>query len=159
PAAGVLTAIVGGVVVNFLGSAQLTIKGPAAALIVIALAAVMELGQGDIAAGYRYALAVSVVAAVIQVVLALMRAGTAAAAIPPAVVHGMLAAIGIILIARQAHTSFSVAPENQATIALLFEIPSSVAHAQPEIVLIGLLSLVILFGFPVLVRRAKRLEK
>ena len=72
PVAGVLTAIVGGVVVNFLGSAQLTIKGPAAGLIVIAIGAVTELGQGEMMAGYRYALAVGVVAAIIQIILALM---------------------------------------------------------------------------------------
>ncbi|HVI02118.1 MAG TPA: SulP family inorganic anion transporter [Enhygromyxa sp.] len=159
PAAGVLTAIVGGVVVNFLGSAQLTIKGPAVGLIVVALGAVTELGHGDMMAGYRYALAVGVVAAVIQIVLALVRAGWAGAALPPAVVHGMLAAIGISIIAKQAHTALGVAPENQATLALLFEIPSSVVHANPEIALIGLVSLVILFGFPLLRRRVARLEK
>lgn len=159
PAAGVLTAIVGGVVINFLGGAQLTIKGPAVGLIVIAVAAVTELGRGDMVAGYRYALAIGVVAAVIQIALALLRAGSAAAMLPPAVAHGMLAAIGITVIAKQAHTALGVAPENQATLALLFEIPSSVVHARPEIALIGVVSLVIMFGLPLLRRRHEALER
>jgi MFS superfamily sulfate permease-like transporter len=146
----VLTAIVGGVVVNFLGSAQLTIKGPAAGLIVIALGAVTELGQGDMMAGYRYALAVGVVAAVIQIVLALVRAASVGAAMPTSVVHGMLAAIGVIIISKQAHTSLGVAPTSSEPLPLLVEIPTSILHANPEIACIGIVSLVILFAFPLL---------
>lgn len=159
PVAGVLTAIVGGVVVNFLGSAQLTIKGPAAGLIVIALGAVTELGQGDMMAGYRYALAVGVVAAVIQIVLALVRAASVGAAMPTSVVHGMLAAIGVIIISKQAHTSLGVAPAGSEPLPLLVEIPSSILHANPEIAGIGIVSLVLLFAFPLLKKRMTRLEK
>jgi MFS superfamily sulfate permease-like transporter len=159
PVAGVLTAIVGGVVVNFLGSAQLTIKGPAAGLIVIAVGAVTELGQGDMAAGYRYALAVGVVAAIIQILFALVRAATAGAAMPTSVVHGMLAAIGVIIISKQAHVAVGVKPEGQGPITQLLELPHSVAHANPEIAIIGIVSLVILFGFPLLKKRLSKLQK
>ncbi len=159
PVAGVLTAIVGGVVVNFLGSAQLTIKGPAAGLIVIALGAVTELGQGDMAAGYRYALAIGVVAAVIQIIMALVRSATVGAAMPTSVVHGMLAAIGVIIIAKQAHTSVGVAPTGEGPLALLVEVPSSVVHANPEIAIIGVVSLVILFAWPLLKNKLTKLNK
>ncbi|MCA9682677.1 MAG: SulP family inorganic anion transporter, partial [Myxococcales bacterium] len=159
PVAGVLTAIVGGVVVNFLGSAQLTIKGPAAGLIVIAIGAVTELGQGDMAAGYRYALAVGVVAAIIQIIFALVRAATAGGAMPTSVVHGMLAAIGVIIISKQAHTSLGVAPAAKGPLPLLAEIPHSVVHANPEIAAIGLLSLIILFGWGPLKKKLTMLAK
>lgn len=150
PVAGVLTAIIGGVVVTFLGSARLTIKGPAAGLIVIALGAVQELGGGDLTSGYRRALAVGVVAACIQLVLALLGAASIGVAMSPSVVHGMLAAIGVIIISKQAHTLLGVAPEAKEPLELLAEIPRSIAHANPEILALGVLSLVILFGWPLI---------
>ncbi|HET6417153.1 MAG TPA: SulP family inorganic anion transporter, partial [Polyangiales bacterium] len=153
PISGVLTAIIGGVFVSFLGSARLTIKGPAAGLIVIALGAVQELGQGDPMLGYRRALAVGVVAACVQIALALLRAASIGVAMSPSVVHGMLAAIGVIIISKQSHTLIGVAPEAKEPLALLAEIPHSIAHANPEILALGLVSLVILFGWP-MIRRA-----
>jgi MFS superfamily sulfate permease-like transporter len=152
PISGVLTAIIGGVVVTFLGSARLTIKGPAAGLIVIALGAVQELGQGDPMTGYRRALAVGVVAACVQIALALLRSASIGVAMSPSVVHGMLAAIGVIIISKQAHTLIGVAPEAKEPLELLAEIPHSIAHANPEILALGLLSLIILFGWPMIRR-------
>lgn len=148
PVAGVLTAIVGGVVVSFLGSARLTIKGPAAGLIVIALGAVQDLGQGDPIAGYRRALAVGAAAAVVQIVLALAGAASAGVAMSPSVVHGMLAAIGVIIISKQLHTVMGVVPYAGEPLELLAEIPRSMSVANPEILLIGALSLAVLFGLP-----------
>lgn len=159
PAAGLLTAIAGSIVVGLFAGAPLTSKGPALGLIVVALAAVTELGQGDAVAGYRYTLAVGVVAAVIQIGLALTRVGTAFVARSPAVVHGMLAALGITVVAKLAHTAFGAAPQNQATLAVLVEIPSSIAHADPKLALIGLASLVILFGLPLARERIAWLAK
>lgn len=148
PIAGVLTAIVGGVLVTALGSARLTIKGPAAGLIVIAIGAVTELGEGDPMTGYKRALAVGVVAAVIQIVFALVRAASIGAAMPPSVVHGMLAAIGVIIISKQAHTVLGVSPEGKGPVALLAEIPHSLTKLNPEIATIGAVSLLVLFGLP-----------
>jgi MFS superfamily sulfate permease-like transporter len=150
PIAGVLTAIIGGILVSLLGSARLTIKGPAAGLIVIALGSVQELGGGDLMVGYRKTLAVGVVAACAQIVLALLRAATVGVAMSPSVVHGMLAAIGVIIISKQAHTLVGVAPEAKEPFDLLLEIPHSIAHANPEILMLGLLSIAILFGWPLI---------
>ncbi len=150
PIAGVLTAIVGGALVSFMGSAELTIKGPAAGLIVIALGAVQELGQGDPVLGYKRALAVGAAAAVIQIAFALFRTATVGIAMSPSVVHGMLAAIGVIIISKQVHTMVGVAPEGGEPLELLGEIPHSVLNANPEILLIGALSLAILFAWPLM---------
>lgn len=148
PVAGVLTAIVGGILVSFIGSAELTIKGPAAGLIVIALGAVNELGGGDPVLGYRRALAVGAVAAVVQIIIALTRAGVVASVMPPSVVHGMLAAIGVIIIAKQTPIMVGVQGAHGEPLEMLMEIPHYLAESNPEVLLIGAISLVTLVVLP-----------
>lgn len=146
PAAGIVTAIVGGLLGPLLGSARLTIKGPAAGLIVIVLGSVVELGGGDPVVGYHRTLAVGVVAAVIQVAFALLRCGKLGCLVPPAVVRGMLTAIGVIILARQTHAILGVTPSSSTPLGQLLELPRSLMAVNPAIALIGLTALFVLFG-------------
>lgn len=148
PVAGIFTAIIGGLVVSFLGGSHLTIKGPAAGLIIIAIGAVNELGQGDALIGYKLTLAVVVVAGILQIIFGLVKSGVLADFFPSAAVHGMLAAIGIIIIAKQLFTMIGVKPEAQETLELFAELPHAFSELNPEIALIGFISLLILFAFP-----------
>ncbi|MFV8751905.1 SulP family inorganic anion transporter [Nannocystaceae bacterium ST9] len=159
PVAGIMTAAIGGIVVSFLGSARLTIKGPAAGMIVIVLGAVTELGAGDPVQGYKQALAVGVVAAVLQIALALARTASAGAAMPTSVVHGMLAAIGVIIFSKQSHVALGVKPEAKEPLELLAELPHSIAHANPQIALIGLCSLIVLFAMPPIMKKIGKFQK
>lgn len=145
PIAGIITAAIGGIVATWLGSAPLTIKGPAAGLIVIALGAVTELGAGDAATGYRRALAVGVVAALLQIAMGALRLASAGVAMSPSIVHGMLAAIGVIIMSKQLHTVAGVKPLGHEPLELLVELPQSLLAANPEVLLIGTGSLLLLF--------------
>lgn len=93
--AGVLTGIIGGIVVGTLSGSQLSVAGPAAGLTTIVLHGITTLGN------YETFLLALVIAGVFQILLGLIKAGTIANYFPSAVIEGMLAAIGIILIMKQ----------------------------------------------------------
>ncbi len=148
PFAGLITAIVGALIVSWIGSARFTIKGPAAGLIVIALGAVVELGQGDMSKGYHQAIAVGVGAGILQLILALARTAGLGIAMSKTVVHGMLAAIGIIIVSKQVHVALGVKPEAHEAIGLIAEIPASFIDANFVVSLIGFVSLIVLLAWP-----------
>ena len=154
PIAGLFTAILGGIICSVIGGAPLTIKGPAAGLIVVVLGAVQELQtEGDPFSGYKRALAVGVVAGLVQIIFSRMKFGRLVEMIPHSVIHGMLASIGVIIISKQIHLLFGVKPmSNLSTVSLLMLIPDSIKNMNPEIFLLGLFSLFIMVGSPVLNR-------
>lgn len=152
PLAGILTAIIGGILGSLLGGAQLSIKGPAAGLIVIVFGAVQHLGNGNLLLGYRYALAVGVVAALIQILIAVTRKASIAEIMPPFVIHGMLAAIGVIIISKQAYVMLGVFPPYSESLELLVKLPLEIVHLNPIICGIGLLSFAIIAIWPFLKR-------
>lgn len=144
PMSGIITAVIGGLVVSRISGSYVTINGPAAGLIVVILTAVQNLGGGDTAAGFRYTLAAIVVASVFQILMGLLKAGKLNAYFPASVVHGMLAAIGVIIMAKQTHVLLGVKPASKEIIDTILEIPHSVANMNPAIALIGISGILIL---------------
>ncbi|MAT73351.1 MAG: sulfate transporter [Planctomycetaceae bacterium] len=160
PLAGVFTAIVGALVTTFISNSELTIKGPAAGLIVIVAGCVSDFGGDGMVGGwsaadsaaYRATLAVAVAAAVLQIGFAIFRAGVLTEFFPTAVVHGMLAAIGVIIMIKQLPVALGVAGKGEP-LEMLREIPSYVREANPAIAAIGLVSVAIMFLWPVVKKR------
>jgi MFS superfamily sulfate permease-like transporter len=150
PSAGIITAIIGGMLVSRIGSSYLTINGPAAGLIVVVLAAVQILGEGDALAGYRYTLAAIVVASVLQILMGIYKMGQLSAFFPTSVVHGMLAAIGIIIIATQTHVMLGVTPEPGSLFSIIAQIPHSFATSNMDCLFIGFIGLLILVIWPLI---------
>jgi MFS superfamily sulfate permease-like transporter len=103
PAAGLITGIVGGLVVGSFSGAPLQVSGPAAGLAVI----VFELIQRHGFAAFGVTL---LAAGAIQVLAGVLRLGQWFRAVSPAVIHGMLAGIGVLIFASQFHVMVDDAP-------------------------------------------------
>lgn len=93
--AGVIAGIVGGLLVSWGSGSHLSVSGPAAGLTVIVLHAIESLGSFN-----AFLLSVCI-AGIFQLVLGFLKAGVIGAFFPAAVIKGMLAAIGLILIIKQ----------------------------------------------------------
>lgn len=93
--AGLIAGIIGGLVVSLVSGSQLSVSGPAAGLTAICAAAIGELGSFS-----AFAMAVAL-AGLLQVAAGLFKLGGFTSFIPSAVIKGMLAAIGILLISKQ----------------------------------------------------------
>ncbi len=151
PVAGLITAVVGGLVVGPWAGSPLGIKGPAAGLIAIMAAAVTTFGQlagpgaGPLA-GYQVALAAVVFTGALQIVLGWLKLGRLADFFPPAVAQGMLVYIGLFIISRQAYVLLGVTPTAQSPWGLLLGLPQAIRQAVWPVAGIGLLSLVLLMG-------------
>ena len=94
PLAGIVTGVVGGMVVAWVSGSQTAVTGPAAGLIVIVLTGVQSLG-------YRGFLVATVIAGVLQILFGLARLGGISRLFPSSVIRGMLVAIGLILLLQQ----------------------------------------------------------
>jgi MFS superfamily sulfate permease-like transporter len=93
--AGILSGIIGGLVVSLTSGSPLAVSGPAAGLTTVVSSAIISFGD------YKIFLLSVIVAGIFQVLLGLLRLGMIAYYFPSAVIKGMLAAIGIILISKQ----------------------------------------------------------
>lgn len=148
PTAGLLAAVVGGILGSWLGGAYVTINGPAAGLIVVVLSAVETLGRYNPEQGFAMALAAIVGAGILQIFFGFMKWAQYGLVIPSAVVHGMLSAIGAIIIAKQIPTLLGVKATAHSIIGLYLEVPTEISHLNPQIAFIGVVCLLITLFLP-----------
>ncbi len=138
--AGIISAVVGGVVVGALSGAPLQISGPGTGLVVIVAGLVAQFGWAATAA-------ITLAAGVLQIALGLTGISRLVMSLSPAVVHGMLAGIGVSIAVGQlvvvlGGTAAPTVPEN---VALL---PGELAALQPGPVVAGAVAIAVLLLWP-----------
>lgn len=92
---GVIAGVIGGIIVTLFSNSQVSVSGPAAGLAVIVATAIQDLGS------YEVFLFAVVLAGVFQMGLGVLRMGMIGNYVPNAVIRGMLAAIGLVIILKQ----------------------------------------------------------
>ncbi len=104
PERGLITGVVGGIVVGLFSGSPLLVSGPAASLIVLVFEIVQTRGLAALAP-------VVMLAGVWQIIAGKLKLGQWFRAVAPAVVHGMLLGIGVLIIGSQLHVAIDSAPE------------------------------------------------
>ncbi|WP_409258564.1 SulP family inorganic anion transporter, partial [Klebsiella pneumoniae] len=145
---GLLTGIIGGLVVTALSPSRFAVSGPAAGLVTIVVAAIESLGS------FSLFLMALVLAGVLQLLFGILRAGRFISLVPASVIKGMLAAIGILLIMQQIPVALGTAEETGLTEVVQGNAAFSVTAIA---VAAGGLLVLWLWGSP-LIRRVKSLR-
>jgi MFS superfamily sulfate permease-like transporter len=140
---GILSAIVGGVVTTLYRGGHISVNGPAKGVIAVILLgiALMDDGSGQ---AFNYVLAAIVVSGAIQVVLGLLKLGRLADIFHSSVIHGLLAAIGIIIFAKQIHVAMGTYSKSPSIIQNLVDAFMYLPKANPFVVIISLAGLLLL---------------
>jgi carbonic anhydrase len=146
PISGLVSVIVAGLVATFLRGSHVAINGPGNSLIVIIAGAYAAFGGGEDV--FPHVLGAVIVAGGVQMLLGLSRLGKLGDIVPPAVIQGLLAAIGLIIIGKQAHVLFGREPLGDGSIEVLQRVPESIVSAHPTATAIGLISLLVLIAHP-----------
>tara|TARA_A200000113_G_scaffold17211_2_gene15229 strand:+ start:3385 stop:5604 length:2220 start_codon:yes stop_codon:yes gene_type:complete len=141
--AGILSAIVGGVVTTLYRGGHVSVNGPAKGVIAVILfgITVMDDGSGQ---AFNYVLAAIVVSGAIQAILGVLKLGRLADIFHSSVIHGLLAAIGIIIIAKQIHVALGTKSESSSIIQNLIDAFLFLPNANPFVVVISFVGLLLL---------------
>lgn len=138
--AGLIAGIVGGIVTGLIAGAPLQVTGPAAGLTAIVFGMVEQFGD------WRLVAAAVVVGGVVQLALGAAKIARLCLAVSPAVVHGMLAGIGITIALAQLHIVLGGAPESQALKNFL-ELPAQLLSVHAPAAFLGLATIALLLSW------------
>ncbi|MEU3723487.1 SulP family inorganic anion transporter [Streptomyces sp. NPDC031705] len=134
--AGLVAAAAGGIVAGRFGGAPLQVSGPAAGLTVVTAELIQRYG-------WRTTCAITVLAGLCQLGLALLRTARSALMVSPAIVHGMLAGIGVTIALAQLHIVLGGSPQSSA-VANVLGLPAQLANPHPAALGVSALTLCVL---------------
>ncbi len=143
PMAGIISAVVGGVVTTLYRGGHISVNGPAKGVIAVILLGIALLDDGS-GQAFNYVLAAVVVSGALQVILGLLRLGRFADVFHSSVIHGLLAAIGIIIFAKQIHVALGTHSESPSIVENLVDAVRFLPEANPFVVMISLVGLLLL---------------
>ncbi|MFG2749208.1 SulP family inorganic anion transporter [Streptomyces xanthophaeus] len=146
--AGLVAAAVGGIVAGRLGGAPLQVSGPAAGLTVVTAELIQHYG-------WRTTCAITVLAGLCQLGLAFLRTARSALMVSPAIVHGMLAGIGVTIALAQLHIVLGGTPQSSA-VSNVLGLPGQLADLHPAALGVSILTLIVLLSWPRLPGRTGR---
>ena len=144
PFAGLVSSLVGGLLVSFISGSRLCIKGPAGGLSALTLSCVLVLGEGNLQTGYSLTLAAIFVGGALQVLSAFAKMGNLGDFFPAAVIHGMLAGLGFIMAVKQLPPTLGIEASYADLAGLYQNIPSLLQLINPKVALLGGICLFIL---------------
>lgn len=133
---GLIACAIGGIVAGTFGGAPLQVTGPAAGLTVIVYGLIQQYDWPTMCA-------ITMAAGVLQIIFGSLRISRASLAISPAVVHGMLAGIGVVITLAQLHVLLGEKPNPNAWTNLL-DLPHEIATLHTHSAFLGLLTIAIL---------------
>jgi len=148
PLSGIIAAVAGGIVVALFGGSHVTIAGPGNGLVIVLLAAITTLGGGNLYEGYLFTLAAIILSGGLLFLFGVLRLGAMSEFFPASALQGMLAAIGIGILAKQFHVMLGLTTVPGATVEQLLRIPDSLMlffGFHPFAGVLGLGSLIFLF--------------
>lgn len=103
PAAGLVTGIIGGIVVGLLSGSPLQVSGPAAGLAVLVWDLLQKHGMEGLAV-------IIVLSGLLQLLAGIFKFGRWFQAVSPPVIYGMLAGIGVLIVGSQVHVMMDSKP-------------------------------------------------
>ncbi|MAH21050.1 MAG: hypothetical protein CMB96_06430, partial [Flavobacteriaceae bacterium] len=141
--AGIFSAVVGGVVTTFYRGGHISVNGPAKGVIGVILLgiALMDDGSGQ---AFNYVLAAVVTSGALQMLLGVLKLGRLADIFHSSVIHGILAAIGIIIFAKQIHVAMGTHSDSPSIVQNLIDAVIYLPQANPFVVVIAITGLFLL---------------
>jgi len=140
---GIFSAVIGGVVTTLYRGGHISVNGPAKGVIGVILLGIvlMDDGKGQ---AFNYVLAAVVVSGAIQMLLGILKLGRLADIFHSSVIHGILAAIGIIIFAKQIHVAMGTHSDSPSIIQNLIDAVLLLPQANPFVLIIALSGLLLL---------------
>jgi len=148
--AGLIGAVIGGIVVGLLAGSPLQVSGPAAGFTVVVFSQVQQFG-------WPVVCAITAVAGLVQIAFGFAKIARGTLAISPAVVHGMLAGIGVTIATAQVHVILGGKPRS-SPLENLAALPEQLGKIDLSSVVVGLVALAILILWKVLPKSWKALR-